>query len=66
MAYKLKLPPTSKVHNVFYISQLKRAIGNYTAGVELPVNLETNMDGGTELVSVVASREVQKDGIKEK
>jgi len=37
MSYKLKLPESAKVHSVFHISQLKKAIGNYNVEPELPM-----------------------------
>nr|KYP48389.1 Retrotransposable element Tf2 [Cajanus cajan] len=40
VAYKLELPPQSKVHNVFHVSQLKKHIGNTTASSNLPFQAE--------------------------
>lgn len=39
VAYKLKLPDTSKLHPVFHVSQLRRAIGNVQSSSSIPEQL---------------------------
>jgi hypothetical protein len=64
MAYHLKLPATAKIHPVFHVSLLKKAIRNYHAQPELPPGLEVE---GTKLLESecqLASRCIMKKGIK--
>jgi hypothetical protein len=60
VSYKLKLPESAKIHLVFHISQLKKAIGNYTVEPELPVGLETEDEDLDEPESLLASRTIRE------
>ncbi|MCI11856.1 hypothetical protein A2U01_0032958, partial [Trifolium medium] len=61
VAYKLKLPEGSRVHPVFHVSLLKKAVGNYQEKEELPDLLEEPVEV-SEPVAVLASRKVKQHG----
>lgn len=43
VAYHLQLPDTARIHPVFHVSQLKKAIGNQPAHPELPIDLTDDL-----------------------
>jgi hypothetical protein len=63
VAYQLKLPEGSRVHPVFHVSLLKKAVGNYQEEEELP-ELEGEKDILIEPEEVLARRTVQVQGEK--
>ncbi|PNY16937.1 retrotransposon-related protein [Trifolium pratense] len=56
VAYKLQLPPDSKIHPVFHISLLKCAVGNYQVQGELPKDLEIAVESDVYPEKVLGSR----------
>ncbi|GKD79478.1 ty3-gypsy retrotransposon protein, partial [Tanacetum coccineum] len=44
VAYKLRLPESSKIHNVFHVSQLKKVIGDCIPESKLPKGLTEDME----------------------
>ena len=63
VAYKLLLPTTAKIHPIFHISQLKKAVGNHPVESELPPELEVN-GPPTEPAAILSSRENVTQGRK--
>lgn len=55
VSYKLKLLDTARIHPVFHSSQLKKAIGNYTAEANLPEGFEVELQELEEPEEVLAS-----------
>ena len=62
VAYRLKLPETARIHPVFHVSLLKKAIGNYQVQSELPTGLGGDCVDTWVPITVLASRVVVKKG----
>jgi hypothetical protein len=62
VAYRLKLPVGSKVHPVFHVSLLKKAVGQYQEEGDLPDHLGGEQDELSEPEAILATRKVQQQG----
>jgi hypothetical protein len=62
VAYKLQLPAQSKIHPVFHVSLLKKAIGDYQVQGELPRDLEIAEELDVYPEKVMGSRLTVKEG----
>lgn len=62
VAYRLKLPATSRIHLVFHVSLLKKAHGEYPVETELLLDLEEGTVAIAEPEAVLEVREVSKGG----
>lgn len=61
VAYKLALPPTSQVHPVFHVSQLKKAAAPLTKVQELPLFLSSSLEWNAEPEELLDIRKSRTD-----
>lgn len=61
-AYKLQLPDSSKIHNVFHVSLLKRAVGNSVVEPTLPPGLEMDDKTAAQPEKVLSTRSIMVNG----
>ncbi|KAK7281730.1 hypothetical protein RIF29_09972 [Crotalaria pallida] len=61
VAFKLQLPECARIHPVFHVSQLKRAVGGHVVEPELPKELEVDA-ALYQPESVLASRTITQHG----
>ena len=60
MAYKLALPPESKIHNVVHVSQLKKYSGTLPIAAHIPSWLQGSTDIETMQPRAIADRRIVK------
>ncbi|PNX92555.1 retrotransposon-related protein, partial [Trifolium pratense] len=63
VAYKLQLPAQSRIHPVFHVSLLKKAIGDYSVQGELPQELEIGPDDDNYPEKVIGARTITRGGV---
>lgn len=57
VAYRLRLPDSARIHDVFHISQLKKAVGNHLVLPKLSSTLTADMEVLLEPAQIEGVRE---------
>ena len=60
VSYRIKLPESARIHYVFHVSQLKKAVGSYTVEPELPAELGVEDADVEELEAILATRDIRE------
>lgn len=63
VAYKLQLPDQSRIHPVFHVSLLKKAIGDYQVQGDLPKDLEIEEETDVYPEQIMGTRTTVKEGV---
>ena len=63
VAYKLALPPGSRIHDVVHVSQLKRHLPPHQQVSDINTILLLDADAGLQPVEILATRSIQRGGV---
>ncbi|XP_074366797.1 uncharacterized protein LOC141707499 [Apium graveolens] len=64
VAYQLELPESSKIHPVFHVSQLKRAVGHAPANPTIPSQLTSELELIVEPEELLEVRQIQQGSVR--
>ena len=64
VAYQLRLPPASHIHDIFHVSQLKQAVGLHESYLTIPPHLTLDLELIVEPGEVIGVRPAMQQGKK--